>query len=132
MDDQIIVRIQKEVKQEFVELAKRNSTDASTLIRNYVKTYNKENRVSFEEEMGTMWQLGHTLQQAMSVSQVFEYAKELQNTPDVEIVSRVMELLVMFKVRSPKILLELEKNASLKSALLAGMMAEEGVVEDEI
>lgn len=129
MDDQIIVRIKKEVKKEFASLAKQNGTDTSTLIRDYVETYIKENRVSFDEEMDIMWQLGHSLQKAMGVSHVFEYVKELQNTPDIQIVSRVMELLAAYEVRSPKLLLELEKNASLKFALIAGMMGDEGVVE---
>lgn len=124
MDDQIIVRINKEVKKEFADLVKKNGTDSSTLIREFIEKYIEENRSMSKEDLDSMWDLGQTLQKAIGIGNVFEHFKKLQSVPDKDFINNVMQLLAENEVRSPKILLESDKQPPLKISFFAGLIGE--------
>jgi len=128
MDDQIIVRMKKETKQEFATLAKQNGTDSSALIREYIDKYIKENAVT-PKDVELMWNLGQTLQKEIGMQKAFKFFKELQNVPDVVLITNIMNMLAEHKLPSPKILLDISIHSSLKNAFLAGLIGE---VEENI
>ena len=124
MDDQIIVRIKKEMKKEFAALAKQNGSDSSTLIRNYIDKYIEENRFTSKEDIDSMWDLGQALQKKMGIQQAFEYFKELRSVSDEVLVTNIMNRLAEYKVRPTKQLLELGTCTPLKTAFFAGFISE--------
>jgi chorismate mutase len=80
MDTNLHIRISKDLKESFQQIAKENNKDTSSLVRDWILTYVAEHQRSDEDIAADLYLAGYELQQALggreNVSK--EFAKQLQ------------------------------------------------------
>jgi predicted DNA-binding protein len=80
MDTNLHIRISKDLKETFQQIAKENNKDTSSLVRDWISTYVAEHQKSDEDIAEDLYIAGYQLQQALggrdNVSK--EFAKQLQ------------------------------------------------------
>ncbi|MFX3636153.1 MAG: CopG family ribbon-helix-helix protein [Candidatus Pristimantibacillus sp.] len=80
MDTNLQIRISKDLKETFQQIAKENNKDTSSLVRDWISTYVAEHQKSDEDIAADLYMAGYQLQQALggrdNVSK--EFAKQLQ------------------------------------------------------
>lgn len=80
MDTNLQIRISKDLKESFQQIAKENNKDTSSLVRDWISTYVAEHRKTDEEIAADLYLAGYQLQQALGgrVNVSKEFAKQLQ------------------------------------------------------
>lgn len=65
MDTNLHLRISKELKESFQQIAKENNKDTSSLVRDWISNYVAEHQKSDEELVTDLYMAGYQLQQAL-------------------------------------------------------------------
>lgn len=124
MDANLMVRIDGKLKERFAEIAKEKGTDPSTLVREFVDNYVKENQSIEQEEMNTMWEAGNQLQKSIGIEKSFIVSRNLMVAPINKFVETVMVELIGHNVQIPKQLLSVKDKPALKNIFIAGLIGE--------
>src|SRR5690554_3618617 len=80
MDANLHIRISKDLKDSFQQIAKETNTDTSSLVRDWIWNYVAEHQKSEEDQAAELYEVGYQLQQALGGREKVskELAKQLQ------------------------------------------------------
>lgn len=65
MDTNLHIRISKELKENFQQIAKENNKDTSSLVRDWISNYVAEHQKSDEDIAAELYKAGYQLQQSL-------------------------------------------------------------------
>ncbi len=101
MDTNLHIRISKELKESFQQVAKENNKDTSSLVRDWISSYIAEHQKADEDIAAALYRVGYQLQQALGgrekvskefVQQLQEYALTDQKKFTQQILTTYLEL----------------------------------------
>lgn len=127
------VRIDDDLKRRFIDIAGKQGSDASTLVRGWVLDYvkemeRKETAVSESEVLNKLFDSGFDLQQKLGG---FEKAKaqawELNNLIHSDLnqfLEKIMTLYVKNQLTMPQEILEVRENNSYANAFVMGLIGQ--------
>jgi hypothetical protein len=129
LDAYLQIRISKELKDNFSNLAAENNTDASSLVRGWVNDYvKKHERRTDMDVLEKLYEDGYKLKEALGgFDKAKRHAWELNNLVSNELdqfVEKVMTLHVKTESKMPKEILDTRDNISLAQAFVMGMLGE--------
>ncbi|MCR8656908.1 ribbon-helix-helix protein, CopG family [Paenibacillus endoradicis] len=80
MDTNLQIRISKDIKESFQQIAKENNKDTSSLVRDWISNYIAEHQRSDEEVAAELYMAGYKLQEALGGRENVnkEFVKQLQ------------------------------------------------------
>jgi len=80
LDTNLHIRISKDLKESFQQVAKDNNKDTSSLVRDWISAYVAEHQKSDEDIAADLYMAGYQLQQALGGREKVskEFAKQLQ------------------------------------------------------
>ncbi|MCM3570473.1 hypothetical protein [Neobacillus mesonae] len=80
MDTNLHIRISKELKENFQQIAKENNKDTSSLVRDWISNYVAEHQKSDEDIAAELYKAGYQLQQSLGGREEVskEFVKQLQ------------------------------------------------------
>lgn len=80
MDTNLQIRISKDIKESFQQVAKENNKDTSSLVRDWISTYIAEHQRADEDIATELYMAGYKLQEALGGRENVnkDFAKQLQ------------------------------------------------------
>ncbi|MGG4128818.1 hypothetical protein ABEW19_11130 [Paenibacillus illinoisensis] len=129
MDTNLQIRISKDMKESFQQVAKDNNKDTSSLVRDWISTYISEHQRVDEEIAAELYMAGYQLQEALggrgNVSN--EFAKELQEyslTNQKEFTQRILTTYMDLDLTIPSCLSKTYKGFAFSQMFLLGLIGE--------
>lgn len=129
MDTNLQIRISKDMKESFQQVAKDNNKDTSSLVRDWISTYISEHQRVDEEIAAELYMAGYQLQEALggreNVSN--EFAKQLQEyslTNQKEFTQRILTTYMDLDLTIPSCLSKTYKGFAFSQMFLLGLIGE--------
>lgn len=129
MDTNLQIRISKDMKESFQQVAKDNNKDTSSLVRDWISTYIAEHQRVDEEIAAELYMAGYQLQEALggreNVSN--EFAKQLQEsslTNQKEFTQRILTTYMDLDLTIPSCLSKTYKGFAFSQMFLLGLIGE--------
>ncbi|WP_336758377.1 hypothetical protein [Paenibacillus sp. USHLN196] len=129
MDTNLQIRISKDMKESFQQVAKDNNKDTSSLVRDWISTYISEHQRVDEEIAAELYMAGYQLQEALggreNVSN--EFAKQLQEyslTNQKEFTQRILTTYMDLDMTIPSCLSKTYKGFAFSQMFLMGLIGE--------
>ncbi|WHY17110.1 hypothetical protein QNH28_16485 [Paenibacillus sp. G2S3] len=129
MDTNLQIRISKDMKESFQQVAKDNNKDTSSLVRDWISTYIAEHQRVDEEIAAELYMAGYQLQEALggreNVSN--EFAKQLQEsslTNQKEFTQRILTTYMDLDLTIPTCLSKTYKGFAFSQMFLFGLIGE--------
>jgi predicted DNA-binding protein len=129
MDTNLHIRLSKELKESFQELAKDSNTDPSSLVRDWIGNYVAEHRRTDEDTAAELYLAGYQLQQALGgrehVSK--EFAKQLQEhslTNQKEFTQLILTTYMDLDLTIPSCLSKTYKGYAYSQMFLLGLIGD--------
>lgn len=129
MDTNLQIRISKDMKESFQQVAKDNNKDTSSLVRDWISTYIAEHQRVDEEIASELYMAGYQLQEALggreNVSN--EFAKQLQEyslTNQKEFTHRIITTYMDLDLTIPSCLSKTYKGFAFSQMFLLGLIGE--------
>ncbi|CAM4498293.1 putative transcriptional regulator [Paenibacillus endophyticus] len=129
MDANLQIRISKDIKESFQQIAKENNKDTSSLVRDWISSYIAEHQRTDEEEAADLYRAGYQLQEALGgrehVSK--EFAKQLQEyslTNQKEFTQRILTTYLDLELTIPSCVSKTYKGYAYSQMFLLGLIGE--------
>lgn len=130
MDTNLQIRISKELKESFQQIAKENHKDTSSLVRDWISNYIAENRKTDEEAAADLYRAGYRLQTALGGRERVnkEFAKQLQElslTDQKEFMSMILTVYIDHDLTIPSSISNTSKGYAFSQMFLLGLIGDE-------
>ncbi|OIA98568.1 hypothetical protein AK95_15450 [Paenibacillus sp. LC231] len=129
MDTNLHIRLNKELKESFQEIAKGNNTDPSSLVRDWIGNYVAEHRKTGEDSAAELYLAGYQLQQALGGRDHItkEFAKQLQEhslTNQKEFTQLILTTYMDLDLTIPSCLSKTYKGYAYSQMFLMGLIGD--------
>ncbi|MCT1400615.1 hypothetical protein M4D81_16415 [Paenibacillus sp. p3-SID867] len=129
MDTNLHIRLNKELKESFQEIAKGNNTDPSSLVRDWIGNYVAEHRKTDEDSAAELYLAGFQLQQALGGRDhvTKEFAKQLQEhslTNQKEFTQLILTTYMDLDLTIPSCLSKTYKGYAYSQMFLMGLIGD--------
>ncbi|ASV70215.1 hypothetical protein [Cytobacillus kochii] len=129
MDTNLHIRISKDLKEIFQQVAKENNKDTSSLVRDWISNYVAEHKKSDEDIAAELYLAGYQLQQELggrkSVSK--EFAKRLQEyalTDQKEFTQLILNTYLDLDLTIPSVVSKMYKGYAFSQMFLFGLIGD--------
>lgn len=129
MDTNLHIRISKDLKESFQQVAKENNKDTSSLLRDWISDYVAEHLKSDEEMAAELYLAGYQLQQSLggreNVSK--EFVKQLQDyalTDQKEFTQLILTTYLDHDLTIPSIVSKTYKGYAFSQMFLLGLIGD--------
>lgn len=129
MDANLQIRISKDLKESFQQVAKENNKDTSSLVRDWISTYVAEHQRADEDVAAELYMAGYQLQEALggreSVNK--EFAKQLQEfslTNQKEFTQRILTTYLELDLTVPSCVTKMYKGYAFSQMFLLGLIGD--------
>jgi predicted transcriptional regulator len=129
MDANLQIRISKDLKESFQQVAKENNKDTSSLVRDWISTYVAEHQRADEDIAAELYMAGYQLQEALggreSVNK--EFAKQLQEfslTNQKEFTQRILTTYLELDLTVPSCVTKMYKGYAFSQMFLLGLIGD--------
>ncbi|MGW9124001.1 hypothetical protein ACWGPW_03245 [Paenibacillus chitinolyticus] len=129
MDTNLHIRISKDLKESFQQVAKQNNKDTSSLVRDWISAYVTEYRNSDEETAAELYVAGYQLQEALGgrdkVSK--DFAKQLQEyslTDQKEFTQLILTTYLDHDLTIPPVISKTYKGYAYSQMFLLGLIGD--------
>lgn len=129
MEANLQIRISKELKETFQQIAKENNKDTSSLVRDWIGNYIAEHRRTDEELAADLYRAGHGLQQSLGGRESVgkEFAKELQElslTDQKAFSQRILTVYIEHDLTIPACVSHTYKGYAFSQMFLLGLIGD--------
>ncbi|MET3291908.1 UNVERIFIED_CONTAM: putative DNA-binding protein [Brevibacillus sp. OAP136] len=129
MDANLHIRMSKELKESFQQVAKENNKDTSSLVREWISTYVAEHQKSDEELAADLYLAGYQLQQAFGGREKVskEFAQRLQEyalTNQKEFTHLIISTYLDLNLTIPSIVSKTSHGFTFSQMFLLGLLGE--------
>ncbi|QNK60299.1 ribbon-helix-helix protein, CopG family [Paenibacillus sp. PAMC21692] len=129
MDANLQIRITKDLKETFQQIAKENNKDTSSLVRDWISNYIAEHRRTDEELAADLYRAGYGLQQSLGGRENVdkEFAKQLQElslTDQREFTQRILAVYIEHDLTIPACVSRTYKGYAFSQMFLLGLIGD--------
>ncbi|WP_103110629.1 hypothetical protein [Brevibacillus reuszeri] len=129
MDANLHIRMSKELKELFQQIAKENNKDASSLVRDWISSYVAEHQKSDENLAADLYLVGYELQQAIGGREKVskEFAQRLQEyslTNQKEFTDLLISTYLDLNLTIPSIVSKTSKGFAFSQMFLLGLLGD--------
>lgn len=129
MDTNLQIRIAKDLKETFQQIAKENNKDTSSLVRDWISNYIAEHRRTDEELAADLYRAGYGLQQSLGGREHVdkEFAKQLQEfslTDQKEFTQRILAVYIEHDLTIPACVSRTYKGYAFSQMFLLGLIGD--------
>jgi len=129
MDANLHIRMSKELKELFQQIAKENNKDASSLVRDWISSYVAEHQKSDEDLAADLYLVGYQLQQAIGGREKVskEFAQQLQEyslTNQKEFTDLLISTYLDLNLTIPSIVSKTSKGFAFSQMFLLGLLGD--------
>ncbi|WP_214628975.1 ribbon-helix-helix protein, CopG family [Paenibacillus agaridevorans] len=129
MDTNLQIRITKDLKETFQQIAKENNKDTSSLVRDWISNYIAEHRRTDEELAADLYRAGYGLQQSLGGREYVdkEFAKQLQElslTDQKEFTQRILAVYIEHDLTIPACVSRTYKGYAYSQMFLLGLIGD--------
>ncbi|MCU9602116.1 MULTISPECIES: hypothetical protein [Bacillaceae] len=129
MDTNLNLRISKELKESFQQIAKENNKDASSLVRDWISNYVAEHQKSDEDLATELYRAGYQLQQALGGREKVskQLVKELQEsalTNQKEFTQQILNTYLDYGLTIPSVVSKIYNKYAFSQMFLFGLIGD--------
>ncbi|QRG66669.1 hypothetical protein [Brevibacillus choshinensis] len=129
MDANLHIRLSKELKELFQQIAKENNKDTSSLVRDWISSYVAEHQKSDEALASDLYLAGYQLQQAFGGREKVnkEFAQRLQEyslTNQKEFTDQIISTYLDLNLTIPSIVSKTSKGFAFSQMFLLGLLGD--------
>ncbi|KQL43980.1 hypothetical protein AN963_21275 [Brevibacillus choshinensis] len=129
MDANLHIRLPKELKEQFQQVAKDNNKDSSSLVRDWISSYVAEHQKSDEDLAADLYLAGYQLQQAFGGREKVskEFAQRLQEhslTNQKEFTDLIISTYLDLNLTIPSIVSKTTKGFAFSQMFLLGLLGD--------